>query len=125
MPEERKETKITITPEIRRIWLNARKAWNISLDAFSNSLSLLSEKQANALYEIVKVSLYKGSYAEILRGHPELRTLVMSDEDRLFMHDVYENLSWKLGRKEPEPQDLKLFRNMKGRIGRSALGFSG
>lgn len=127
-PEDRKAektpAKIVITPELRKIWFRIRNAWNLNLTAFANSISSLTQMQSEALYDIVKVSLYKGSYAEILREHPELKVLILSDEDRLLMHDIYENLSWKLGRKEPEPADVRLARRMKSRIGRQMPDFS-
>lgn len=122
MPQEK---KIVLTPELRRIWLNVRNAWNMNLTAFSNSVSALDQKQAEALYELVRVSLFKGSHAEILRNHPELRPILRSDEDRLCMHDIYEKLSWKLGKKEPEPPELSLARKMKSRIGRGVADLSG
>lgn len=118
-------SKIAITPELRRMWFTLRNAWNMSLPAFANTLSSLSVKQANQLYDVVKVALFRSSYAEILHEHPELKPLIFSDDDRLFMHDIYENLSYRLDRREPEPQDLKLARGMKGRIGRGMPDLSG
>jgi hypothetical protein len=118
LPEAPK--KIEITPELRRIWFRARNAWNMSLDAFSNALTLLTDKQAGQLYDVVRHSLFKDSYVEILREHPELHELVRNDEDRLFMHDVYEKLSWRLGKSEPLPKDVETAMKMKGGIGRAA-----
>ena len=117
-PAKKGPEKVVITNEIRRAWLRLRKAWGWSFEAFSNTLGLLNTKEANMLYDIVKHSLFKGSYVEIIREHPELREIVKTDEDRLCMHDIYEILSWKLGRKEELPPDRKISRAMKGRIGR-------
>lgn len=114
-----KAEKIKITPQLRRLWLTVRKAWVSSFQAFSNSLSSLDQKQAAMLYEVVKHSLFKDSYVQILRGHPELREFLKSDDDRLCMHDIYEVLSWRLSRKEKLPKDVEMAEKMKGRIGRS------
>ena len=53
----------------------------------------MDNKQANALYDVVKFALFKDSYAQIVREHPEMRPLVQTDDDRLCMCDVYEALS--------------------------------
>ncbi|MBU0532627.1 hypothetical protein KKB44_03985 [Candidatus Micrarchaeota archaeon] len=110
--------KTTITNEVRRIWLKVRKSWNVSHAAFSNTVSFLSEKEANTLYDIVKLGLYKDSYAHILHEHPELKEIVKSDDDRLCMYDIYEVLSWRLRRKEKMPKNKEIIMRMKGRIGR-------
>ncbi len=102
------KAKVTVTPKLMRLWLTIRKTYNLSHAAFSNTLSLLSEEEANMLYDLVKHALYKGSVAEILREHPELKPIVKTDDDRLCMHDIYEHLSWRLGRKEPMPSGRKV-----------------
>jgi hypothetical protein len=118
LPEEKKtEKKKLITPEIRKIWFPIRKAWSISVPAFSNAISSLNDKQAGILYDIVKLALYK-SYWEILRQYPGMKEIMFSDDDRLCMYQIYENLSWRLGKKEPEPKDVKLIEGLKGGIGR-------
>ena len=122
--EGKKSEKVVVTPELRRIWITARKAWVTSYDSFHYTLSALSTKQADSLYDIVRVSLYRGSFVEILREHPELREMLKSDDDRICMHDIYESLSWRLGRKEEPPQDVKLKMGIKGRIGRMAPDLS-
>jgi len=128
--KEKKETKpkkskkIVVDNKLRRIWWKLRKAYNMNYDAFVNTLYTLTDDEANFLYDIVVVSLFKGSYAEILQEHPGLRELVKSDDDRLFMHDIYEHLSWRLGRKEEFPEDIKLKFAMKGKIGRMSTSKS-
>ena len=119
-PEEEKPKKIEVTSGLRRIWFRVRNAWNMSFDAFSNALTLLTDKEAEQLYEVVRHALFKGSYVEIIREHPELRELVKSDDDRIFMYDVYEKLSWRLGKSEKYPKDIAVRIKMKGRIGRDA-----
>ncbi|MBI5046750.1 hypothetical protein HZC07_03390 [Candidatus Micrarchaeota archaeon] len=121
--EETKKSGILISPQIRRVWLKVRNSWNISHAAFSNTLSSISEPEANLLYDIVKLSLYKGSYAEILHEHKELKELLQSDEDRLCMHDIYEVLSWRLNKSEKLPGDLKLSLATKTGIGRGMPNF--
>lgn len=100
--------KVVITPEIKRIWIRLRQAWLRTDTAFSNSISMLDDKQANAMYDIVKHSLFTTSYIEIIRKHPELHDLIKSDEDRWCMKEIYDVLSWRLGREEPLPEDLRL-----------------
>lgn len=121
-PKKEAPKKIAVTVELRRIWYRVRKAWDISLDAFGNTLTLLSDKEAEQLYELVRHSLFKGSYVEIIREHPELREIVRSDDDRICMHDIYEALSWRLGKSEALPKDVAVTMKMKGRIGRDATG---
>jgi len=117
LPE--KAEKIKITSQIRKGWFLLRNAWLHTLDVFSNQLAQISDKDAEELYKVVRCAVYKDSYAQILREHPELKELVKTDDDRYFMHDVYENLSWRLGKKEPLPKDKKLISAMKGKIGRA------
>lgn len=116
--KEAKPKKLVITPEIRRIWLKVRHAWNWSYDAFSNTVSYLKQDEAEKLYDVVRLSLFKDSYAEMLHEHPELREIVKSDDDRLCMHDIYQILSWRLGKREEFPADKKIYMRMKGKIGR-------
>lgn len=120
-----KPGKIEITPELRRIWIRARRAWVTSYQAFSYSLSTLDARQSGLLYEVVRHSLFKNSHAEILRTRPELREFLQTDDDRLCMHDIYEVLSWRLNRREKPPQDVRLSMNMKGTIGRESPDLSG
>ena len=115
--------KIIITPQIRRNWLQIRSAWNISHAAFSNTLSSLSTINANLLYNIVKLSLFKGSYVDILREHSELKEIIKTDDDRLCMHDIYEVLSWRLNKTEKPPADVKLSAAVKSGIGRGVTSF--
>ncbi len=86
-----------------KIWFRIRRAWDINKIVFRETLAMLSDKQANELYDIVKYSLYTNSYAEIVIKHPELKVLLKNDDDRFCMHDIYEYLSWRLGRQEPSP----------------------
>ena len=114
-----KPGKIVINKEMKTLWLRLRSRWYMNFTAFYNALSALSEKQANELYDIVKHSLFKGSYAEIIHEHPEMKELLKNDEDRLCMHDIYERLSWRLRRREPLPESLGLKEKMKSRVGRA------
>lgn len=120
----KKQEKVAVTQELRRIWWKVRNSWNVSFEAFTNTLSMLTTKQAELLYGVVKHSLFKESYVQMLREHPELRELVKSDDDRLCMHDVYEAISWRLGRQEKLPSDVEVKIRMKGSIGRGAPVFS-
>ena len=96
------------SPEARKIWLRIRKAYNMSYSAFSNTMGLLNDKEANMIYDIVKHSLYKDNVAEIVRKTPAMKEFVKNDDDRLCMHDVYELLSWRLRRREEPPKDRKV-----------------
>jgi hypothetical protein len=96
------------TPKLRRIWFKVRRTYNISLDAFSNALSSLNDEEANMLYELVRLALFKGNPAQIIRANPEMKEFVHNDEDRVCMHDIYEHLSWRLGRKEPMSKERAL-----------------
>ena len=116
--EKKGPERVVITNETKRIWLKVRKAWSWNYEAFNSTVGLLNDKEANMLYDVVKHSLFKDSYVEIIRKQPELKEVVKTDDDRLCMHDVYEILSWKLGRKEELPKDKKLSEAIKGRIGR-------
>lgn len=116
----KEEKKIVITPEVRRTWLNLRRAWALSGTAFRNTLSLLTRKQLEMLYELVRPALFKGSYVEILREHPELKEILKTDSDRTCMYAIYENVSWKLGRSEKPPKEIAIRMAMVPKIGRSA-----
>ena len=120
-PKRETPEKIVITDELRGIWLKVRRSWNMSHTAFSNTVSLLSDKKAEQLYGLVRHSLFKGSYVEILREHPELREILRSDDDRICMHDIYEVLSWRLRKSEKMPKDIETTMRVKGRIGRDAI----
>ena len=117
--EAERKGPIEITAEIRRLWIRMRQAWVISYDAFNHSVAILDDRQANLMYDVVKHSLFKDSYAEVLRGHPELKELLRTDDDRLCMHDIYERLSYRLNRYEKLPADKMVYQAMKGRIGRN------
>lgn len=106
--------KVAITPTLRKNWIRIRAAWNTSPEAFTGTLSLMDPKQANELYDLVKLALFKGSHVEILHEHPEMREFVKSDDDRLCMHDVYEALSRRLQRKEPFPEYAALKQKIMG-----------
>jgi hypothetical protein len=106
--------KAIITPDIRKNWIRVRQAWNSSVEAFTGTLSMLNNAQANALYDVVKLSLFQGSHAEILRNHPEMRELIKSDDDRFCMHDIYDALSRRLDRREPFPSYVAMKQRMMG-----------
>jgi hypothetical protein len=114
-----KEAPAVITPEIRRIWITIRRMWNLGFAPFSKSISALNDKQSGALYDVIRLSLYNDSYVEVLRKHPELKPLLLSDEDRLCMYDIYGVLSWRLNRREEPPKDRRLLLDFKGSIGRN------
>ncbi|NYZ74032.1 hypothetical protein H0O00_02730 [Candidatus Micrarchaeota archaeon] len=120
MVEKKKEEKIVITPELRKTWIRVRSAWGMSFEAFNSTVSMLDKKHAEGLYDLVRHSLFKDNYAEILRGNPELREVLKNEEDRLCMHDIYEILSWKLGKSEPLPKEIRAREAMKGPIGRAS-----
>lgn len=122
--EVKKPEKIVITPSVKRSWLKIRRAWVLSHEAFTSTISYLSNKEANELYDVIKHSLFKNSYADMLREHPELREIVRSDDDRLCMHDIYEILSWRLGRREELPKSVQTKMKMQGRIGRNVPSYS-
>jgi len=101
----KKSDKVNVTPALRRMWIGLRKSYNISYGAFSNALSALSDEQANQVYDFVITALFKDNVAQILSKHPELKGLIRTDDDRICMHDIYENLSWRLGRREELPKE--------------------
>jgi hypothetical protein len=117
LPEEKKPEKKLITPEIRRLWFPIRRAWSMNVTAFSNAISSLNQKQAETLYDIVKLPLFK-SLGETLRKYPAIKEIMFTEDDRLCMCQIYETLSWRLGKKEPEPKDVRLIERLKGSIGR-------
>ncbi len=120
MAEKKKEEKVVITPDLRKTWIRVRSAWNLSFEAFNNVVSMLDKKQSEALYDLVKHALFMANCADILRQHPELREVLKNEEDRLCMHDIYEILSWKLGRSEPLPKEIRAREAMRGTIGRAS-----
>lgn len=103
---------------VRAAWLRARAAWTRDRDTFASVMSLVDRKRSEGLYDVVRHSLYKESYVQMLRERPELREIVKSDDDRLCMHDMYEILSFRLGRKEPPPKTERAAVAIRGRIGR-------
>ena len=108
--------KIEITTKVRRVWLKVRKAYVRSFAAFASSLSMLSNDEAETLYDIVKNTVYKSGYAEVLHEHPELREILKSEEDFLVMLDIYENLSWRLKKSVPPPNDLKIQSSLRKKL---------
>ncbi len=119
-PEAKPAQKLLVTAQLRRIWLRVRNAYSMSSGAFSNALSLLSDDEADLLYNLVRFSLYKEGPAQMIKEHPEMREFVKTNVDRLCMHDIYEILSWRLGRREPMPKDraivTKFRRAVKGTL---------
>ncbi|MBU0527815.1 hypothetical protein KKE92_05000 [Candidatus Micrarchaeota archaeon] len=105
LPAPKKSDKVNVTPALRRLWIGLRKSYNLNYTAFSNALSALNDEQANQIYDFVITALFMDNIAEILSKHPELKDLIRTDDDRICMHDIYENLSWKLGRKETIPKE--------------------
>ncbi len=101
----KKSDKVNVTPALRRLWIGLRKSYNLNYTAFSNALSALNDEQANQIYDFAITALFMDNVAEILSKHPELKDLIRTDDDRICMHDIYENLSWKLGRKETIPKE--------------------
>lgn len=116
--EKAQSGKVVITQDIRKNWIRLRQAWNGGYEPFIGVISMLSLKQANDLYDVVRLGLFKDSYAVILREHPELRGLVGNDDDRLFMHDAYEALSDVVGRREKPPPYVVLKQRFGSKIGR-------
>lgn len=117
------EKKIAITASLRKNWLLLKAAWLMNQGAFSSRLSLVPDKEADELYEVARHSLYKDSYVRILREHPELKELVKTDDDRLFMYNLYDILSWRLGKSEPPPKEQRPAARIKGSIGRESTIF--
>ena len=121
-PEKPGAAKAALTPALRVAWIKLRRAWGANYPSFSYALSQLSPKDAEGLYNIVRLALYTDSYGEAVQKHPELRELLRNEQDRMCMIDIYEVLSWKLGRSEPAPADRRITRGIrKGAIGRNAL----
>ena len=110
--------RAVITNEVRRDWLRVRQAWNMGEESFTGTLGLLNDKQANALYDVVRFSLFKDNPAEIFRTNPEMRALILNDDDRLCMHDIYEALSRRLDRREPLPAFVAMKIRTKGGFAR-------
>lgn len=108
-----------LSPEAKKVWIKVKSAWVFRQSAFSHSLALLSVKESTILYDIVKLALFKKSFAEIIHLHPELGEILKSEDDRACMYAVYGVVSWKLGRKEEPPGDMRLAVNTKSRIGRT------
>jgi hypothetical protein len=119
-----KPGEFAITPELRRIWVRVRKAWVTSYPAFTYSLSSLSTGQADLLYGLVRRALFRGSAGEIVHADSMMREFMRSDDDRMCMIDVYEILSWRLGRQEALPPDVRVRQRMKGRIGRDSISLT-
>ncbi|MFH1785185.1 MAG: hypothetical protein ABH842_02035 [Candidatus Micrarchaeota archaeon] len=109
---------LKISPEVKKLWVRIKSAWNTNEVKFRNTLSYLTNEQANSIYDVVRLSLFKNSYVNVLRDHPELKDLLKNDNDRLCMYNVYSNLSVRLNRREDPPNDVKLAMNLKGNIGR-------
>ncbi|MDD5172125.1 MAG: hypothetical protein PHF60_03760 [Candidatus ainarchaeum sp.] len=118
MAEKKNEEKITITNDVRKTWIRVRAAWGRSFEVFTGTMSLLDKKQSEGLYDLVKHSLFKSTFAEIVQDYPQLKEFVKGEDDRLCMYDIYEVLSWKLGKSEPIPKEIQAREAMKGGIGR-------
>ncbi len=95
---------LVITPRLKRNWLMIRKAYNVSLEAFGANISRLSEDEANEMYELIRHALYKDNIAQIIQEEPKMREFLRNEDDRLCMYEIYENLSWKLGKREKAPE---------------------
>ena len=102
--EKPEKKELEVTPRLRRNWLRVRKAYNMSMEAFGSVLSLLNEEEANEMYDLVINALYKDNVAQIIMANPKMREFVKTDDDRFCMYDIYENLSWRLDRKEKPPE---------------------
>ncbi|MBI5227783.1 hypothetical protein HY988_04310 [Candidatus Micrarchaeota archaeon] len=111
-----KTKKIILSKTLIKNWLNIKKAWIRGLTAFANTLSNLSDKDASEVYEIAKLAPYKNSYVDILRANPELKLIIKNDFDRKMMWDIYDNFSFRLGKKVEEPDTVKLVTSMKSRM---------
>lgn len=110
--------------EVRPVWLRVRAAWGKGTDVFVSTMSTLSQKQNEQLYDVVRHAIYKDNYVQVLREKPELKEFLKGDEDRMCMMDIYQILSYRLRRSEPPPKTEKAAFAMKGgRIGRAAPTF--
>lgn len=115
-----KNKPIVVSEELRRVWIRIRKSWSINRIAFTNSLSSLTDAQANELYSIIAVILYKNSYVEIIRENKEFGKIIKNDGDRICMYDIYEVLSWRLNKKVSLPKKVELKMRVGASIGREA-----
>lgn len=104
--KEKSEKAITLptNPNLKRNWLKIRNAYNVSLESFGATISMMNEGEANAMYDLVKGALYKDNNAQIIKENPNLKEFLKNDEDRLCMIDIYTNLSWRLGKSEKAPK---------------------
>ncbi len=91
-----------------KFWLRIRKAYSISKDAFLKEILSLNEEEMNILYELSKKTLYKNFISEIIAEYPELKEYLHNETDLLCMYDLYDYLSWKLGKEEPPPEYKKV-----------------
>ncbi|MDD5340602.1 MAG: hypothetical protein PHV13_05135 [Candidatus ainarchaeum sp.] len=113
-----------IPNEARAAWLRVRAAWGRGSDVFSSTMSMLSQKENEQLYDIVRHAIYKDNYVQVLREKPELKGFLKGDEDRLCMMDIYQVLSYRLRRSEPPPKTEKAAAAMNAGIGRNpAFGY--
>lgn len=119
-PAQKKEKRAPykLSEHVRRMWIRIRYLWTFSNEAFYNALSDLNDKDANALYDLVKLALFRNSWAQIVQENPSLHGLIANEEDYFCMIDSYQKLSWKLNRREELPKDKKMAVGMKGKIGR-------
>lgn len=92
----------------------------MNVTAFSNAVSSMDRAQSERMYDIVKLALFL-SFSEIRMRHPELKPILQTEDDRLCMYQIYEILSWKLGKKEAEPKDVQMVEKFKGGIGRASF----
>ncbi len=105
-----------ISKTLIRNWIILKRAWSMNLTAFSNTISNLSNKDALELYDIARLAPYKQTYVDILRIRPELKVILKNDLERRMMMDIYDNLSYRLNKKEPEPASVKFIIEMKKRL---------
>jgi hypothetical protein len=110
-----------IPNEVRAAWLRVRAAWGRGTDVFTSTMSMLSKKEMEQLYDVVRHSVYKDSYVQILREKPELKEFLKGDEDRMCMHDIYAILAFRMGKSEPPPKTEKAALAMKAGIGRNPM----
>ncbi len=124
VPMAGKKVPTKVPNEVRAVWLRVRAAWTRGRDVFVSTMSQLSQKQNEQLYDVVRHAVYKDNYVQALREKPELKEFLKGDDDRLCMIDAYDILAYKLHRREPPPRTEKGALAMKGgRIGRAAPTF--
>ena len=101
-------------------WFKVKFGCKTDPVAFRTQMSMLNDKEANELYEVVKHAAYKKTYVEVLRDVPELKQIVRTRADFIFMLDIYRILTKRLGKTEPVPKDIAMIQRMIG--GRFLVG---